>query len=158
MRCKHQHLCFKNSSMSQRNVYSHLVTIKVSIECCTYQRVQLNCFTFNKLRLECLDTEPVQGRSTVEENRMSLQHVFKNIPNEWIFSVYNFLRALYSLYNTTLNHLADDKWFEEFCSHVFRKTTLMKFHIRTYHNYGTCRIVNTFTEEVLTEATLFSFQ
>src|SRR4051812_41679077 len=100
----------------------------------------------------------MQRRSTVEENRMSFQNIFKNIPNNSVFTVNNFLRALYGLYNTALNHLADDERLEELCCHIFRQTALVQFQFRSYNNYRTCRIVNTFTEQVLTETSLLSFQ
>ncbi len=46
-------------------MYSHLVTVKVSIERCTYKRVQLNGLTFDELRLKSLYTQTVKGRGTV---------------------------------------------------------------------------------------------
>ena len=70
---------------------SHLVTVEVGVESCTNKGMQLNSFTFNKFWLECLNTKPVQCRSTVQQNRMSFQYIFKNIPNNRIFAVNNFL-------------------------------------------------------------------
>ncbi len=46
-------------------MYSHLVTVKVSVEGCTYQWVQLNGLTFYELRLKSLYTQTVKGRGTV---------------------------------------------------------------------------------------------
>src|SRR5258706_1378188 len=139
-------------------MHSHLVTVKVSVECSTYQRMQLDSFSFYQLRLECLDTESVQRRSTVEQNRMSFQNVFKNIPYDSVLAVYNFFSTLNGLNNTTLYHLADDKRFEEFCSHIFRQAALVQFQFRSYNNNRTRRIVDTFTEQVLTKTSLFSLQ
>src|SRR5258706_12588115 len=109
-------------------MHSHLVTVKVSVESSTYQRMQLDSFSFYQLRLECLDTESVQRRSTVEQNRMSFQNVFKNIPYDSVLAVYNFFSTLNGLNNTTLNQLADEKRFKEISSQIFRQSELIEFH------------------------------
>ena len=46
-------------------VNSHLVTIEIGVERCTYQWMKLDCLTFYKDRLKCLDTQSVKCRSTV---------------------------------------------------------------------------------------------
>ena len=66
VRSKHKDLCFHNGSVAQRQVYSHLVTIEVGVECRTYERVKLDCLSFDKFWLECLNTKTVQRRSTVK--------------------------------------------------------------------------------------------
>ncbi len=76
---------------------SHLVTVEVSVESCTYERVKLNCLSFYKLWLECLNTKPVKCRSTVKKNRMSLEHIFKDIPDNRIFPVDDLLGRFYGL-------------------------------------------------------------
>ena len=43
----------------------HLVTVKVSVECRTYERMKLDRLTLNQNRLKRLDTQSVQGRCTV---------------------------------------------------------------------------------------------
>ncbi len=91
MRGKHQHLGLKDGAVAQWQVNCHLVTVEVSVESCTDQRVKLNCFSFYKLWLEGLDTQTVKCRSPVEKNRMTLENVFKNIPYDGIFPVDDFL-------------------------------------------------------------------
>ena len=117
MALKHQNLCFNNSFIAQRKVNSHLVAVEVGIKCGTSQGVQLNCLTFNQLRLKSLDTETVQGRSTVKQNGVTFHDKFENVPNNGITTVYDLLRALYGLYNTALNQATNNKWFIEFGSH-----------------------------------------
>ena len=155
---KHQHLCFKNSFITQRQVYRHLVTIEVGIERCTCQRMQLDSFTLNHLRLECLDTQTVQSRRTVQQYRMSFHYMFQDIPNHRFLTIYNLLCRLNGLYNTTFNQFTNDKWFVQFGSHQFRNTAFTHFQFRTYNDYRTCRVVNTLTQQVLTETSLFTFQ
>ena len=106
---KHQHLCFKNCFITQRQVNSHLVTVKVGVECRTCQRVQLDSFTFDHFRLESLNTQTVQGRSTVQQYRVSLHYMFQDIPNHRLFAVYDFLCRLNSLNDTTFDEFANNK-------------------------------------------------
>ena len=49
----------------QRQMNSHLVTVKVCVKRSTYQRMELDRFTFHQDRFKCLDSQSVQGRSTV---------------------------------------------------------------------------------------------
>ena len=155
---QHQDLSFKNCSVTEWQVNSHLVTVEVSVESCTYERVQSDSLTFNEFRLESLDTETVQCRSTVQQYWVSFQYVFENIPNDRVFTVNDFLCWFDSLHNTAFYHLTDDKWFVEFCRHIFWKTAFVHIKFRTDNDNRTTWVVNTFTEQVLTETTLFTFQ
>ena len=137
---------------------SHLVTIEVGVECSTSQWVQLYSLTLNHLRLESLDTETVKCRSTVKHYRMTLHYILQDIPNNRFATINDLLSTLYSLYNTTLNQLTNDKWFVKFSSHQFRKTALTHLQLRTNDDYRTSRVVNTLTQQVLTETSLFTLQ
>ena len=55
VRRKHQQLSFQNSSVAQRHVNRHLISIEIRVECRSYQWVKMNRFTFNQFWLECLD-------------------------------------------------------------------------------------------------------
>ena len=89
---------------------------------------------------------------------MTLHHVLQDIPDNRFATVNNLLGTLNSLYDTTLYQLTDDEWFVKLSSHQLRKTALTHLQLRTYDDYGTCRVVNTLTEEVLTETTLLTLQ
>src|ERR1051325_601890 len=158
VRCKHKELRLENSSVAERNVNSHLVTVKVGIERSTNERVQLDRFTFDKLGLESLDTEAVQRGGTVQENGMSFQDVLENVPHDGLFAINDLLRAFHRLHNSSFDKLADDEWFEKFGCHFFGQTALVQFQFRTYHDHGTCGIVDTLTDRMLAETTLFSFE
>ena len=155
---KHQHLSFENSLVTKRQVHGHLVTIEVGIEGGTSQGVQLNGFTLNHFGLESLDTETVQSRGTVEEYGVSFHHVLENIPYNGIFAIDDFLRRLPRLDDTALDELADNKRFIELGCHVFGQTAFIHFQFRTYHDNRTGRVVDTFTEKILTETSLLTFQ
>ena len=123
MRLKHQHLSLQNSFITQRQVNSHLVTVKVSIESRTCQWVQLNSFSFNHLRLKRLNTQTVQCRCTVQQYRMTFHYMFQNIPDNSFFTIYNLLGTLHGLHNTTFNQLTYNERFVQFSCHQFRNTT-----------------------------------
>ena len=139
-------------------MHCHLVTVEVGVECRTCEWVKLNCLALDELWLEGLNTEAVQCRSTVEEHWVTLHHVFQNVPNHGFLAVHNLLGALHSLHNAALNELADYEWLVKFGCHVFWNTALAHLQLRAYHDYRTSRIVDTLTEEVLTETTLLTFK
>ena len=91
MRCEHKDLGLKHCSVSEREVYSHLVTIEVGVESRTYEWVETYSLTFHEFRLERLNTKAVQCRSTVKEYRVAFQDILKNIPYHRVLTVNNFL-------------------------------------------------------------------
>ena len=158
VRLKHQKLSFKDSLVGEGKVNSHLVTVEVCIECRTCEWVQLDCLTFNHAGLECLNTQTVQCRCTVEKHWVSLHHVFEDVPNNRIATVYNLLGRLHSLHDTALDELTDDERLVKFSSHQLWQTAFTHVELRTHDNNGTCRVVNTFTEKVLTETSLLTLE
>ena len=158
MRLKHQNLSLQYSLIRQRQMHSHLVTIKVSIERRTCQRVQLYSLTLNHLGLESLNTQTVQSRRTVQQDRVSLHHILQDIPNHRILAVYNLLSRLHRLDNTTLDELADNERFVQLGSHQFRQATLTHLQLRANNDDRTRRIIHTLTQQVLTETSLLTLQ
>ena len=51
---------------------------------------------------------------------------------------------------------ADDERFEQDQSHFLRQTALVQFQLRTDNDHGTTRVVDSFTQQVLTETTLLT--
>ena len=89
---------------------------------------------------------------------MTLHNVLQDIPDDWLTTVNNLLCRLDSLYDTALYELTYNEWFVKLGSHKFWQTALTHLQLRTYNDYRTCRVVNTLTEEVLTETSLLTFQ
>ncbi len=114
--------------------------------------MKLDSLAFDHPRLEGLDTEPVEGRRTVQKNRMSLHDVLQDVPDHRISPVDDLLGRLYGLDYASFEELADDERLVELRRHKLRKTALVHLQFRTYDDYGTRGIVHTFSEEVLTEA------
>ena len=155
-----QHECtgFRLGFHRKWQVACHLVTIEVGIECRADQRMQFDSPAFPKDRFESLDTETMQCRGTVEENRMFLNDIFQDIPY-FIADTFNlFLGILDISSNTLFNEFLHDEGLKQFQCHFLRQTALMHFQFRTDNDNGTAGIVNTFTEEVLTETALFPLQ
>ena len=137
---------------------SHLVTVEVSVVCCTYERMKLNCTAFNKYRLECLDTKSMKCRCTVKHNRMLLDNVFKDVPDLCLESFNHSLCRLNIVCKSLFNKLLHNEGLEKLDSHFLRKTALENLKLRAYNDNRTSRIVNKFTEKVLTETSLFTLK
>ena len=158
VRSEHKHLRFENSFVAEREVDSHLVTVEVRVEGGTGQRMELNSLTLDHLRLEGLDTETVKCRSTVQEDGMALHDVLEDIPYDGILAVYDLLSALNRLDDTALDELTDDEGLVELSGHILRQTALVHLQLRADDDDRTGRVVDTLTEEVLTEATLLTLE
>ena len=49
---------------------SHLIAVKIGVECSTHQRMQLDSLSFNQRRFKSLNTQTMQSRGAVEHHRM----------------------------------------------------------------------------------------
>ena len=153
----HQRTRFQLGFQRQRYVNSHLVTIEVGVICRTNQRVQLDSFTFDQYRFKCLDTQTVQCWRTVQQYRVFADNFVQDIPHDSFFTLNHFLRGFDGGGEATQFQLAVDERFEQLQRHFLRQTALMQTQVRTYGNDRTTGVVNTLTEQVLTETTLFTF-
>ena len=105
-----------------------------------------------------MDTKTVKCRGTVQEHRVTLHYIFEDVPYHRFLAVDNLLGTLHSLHDAAFNELADDERLVKLCCHKFWYTALMHLQFGTNHDYRTCRIVDTLTEEVLTETTLLTLE
>ena len=152
----HQRTRFELSFQCQRYVYGHLVAVEVGVVRGADQRVQLNSLTFDQYRFKRLDTQTVKGRRTVQENRVFTDYFSENVPNLWQFALNHFLGSFNGSRETAHFQLAKNERLEQLKCHFFRQTALVQTQGRTYGNYRTTRVVNTLTEQVLTETTLLT--
>ena len=88
--------------------------------------MQLNRFSLNQYRFKSLNTKSVKSWSSVEKNWMLFYNFIKNIPNFFLFFFDHFLSALNRGYKPTLFELVENKWLEQFQSHLFWKSTLVE--------------------------------
>ena len=138
-------------------MYRHLVTVKVGVKRGTYQRMQLNGFTFNQDRFKRLNTQTVQGRRTVQHNRMFADDLIQNIPYYRHFLFDQFFGRLHGGGFAAQFQLMENKRFEQLQGHFFRQTALVQTQVWAYGNHGTTGVVHTFTQQVLTETTALTF-
>ena len=136
----------------------HLVTVEVSVEGATSQRVKLNCLTFNELRLEGLNTQAVQRRCTVQQHGVLTDDVVEDVPHLGALAFNLALCSLHILSEVLLNQALHDEGLEEFQSHLLGQTTLMKLQLRADDDNGTTRVVDALTQKVLTETTLLTLE
>ena len=136
----------------------HLVTIKVSVEACTDERMKLDGFSFHKRRFECLDSQPVKRGGTVQHNRMILDDILQDIPDARLKPFHHLLGILDIMADVSGYKLLHDERLEQLDCHLLRNTTLIDLHLRSDNNNGTAGIVDTLSEKVLTEASALSLQ
>ena len=158
VRGEHQEFALELCSRGQRNMNRHLVTVEVRVERSTDKRMQTDRRTFNEDRVERLNRKSVQGRRTVEHDRMSFGHLFENIPDDRLSTLDHFLCAADGVSITATFEVADNKRLKQNKRHLLRKTALCEFQFRTDNDDRTSGVVNTFTEQVLTETSLLAFQ
>ena len=130
---------------------SHLVSVEVGVICRTNEGMKLDRFTFHKDRLKRLDTQSVKRGGTVQHDRMLLDHFLEHIPYLGLQSLDHFLCILYIVSCSVCNKLFHNKRLEQLDRHLFRKTALIDLQLRSYDDNGTSGIVDTFSEQVLTE-------
>ena len=134
----------------------HLVTIEVGVKGRTYERVKLDGLTLDEGRLEGLDTESVQGRGTVQHDRVALDDIFEDVPYLRIQTVNHLLRVLDVVCLTGLNQLLHHERLEQLEGHLLRNTALIDLQLRSYDDNRTSGVVNSLTEQVLTETSLLT--
>ena len=81
VRRHHQCARFELRFDGQRHVHGHLVTVEVSVERGTDERMQLDGLTLDQHRLERLDAETVQRRCAVQHDRVLANDFFEDIPD-----------------------------------------------------------------------------
>ncbi|MBA7666521.1 hypothetical protein ES703_74602 [subsurface metagenome] len=137
-------------------MHRHLVAVEVSIEPPAGQRMQHNGVTFDQYRLKGLNAHSMEGRRTVEQDRMLMNNFFEDIPDLFVTSFNHSLSAFNCIGQATLFKFANNKRLIQLQSYFLRQTALIKFQIRAYHNYRPSRVIHTLTKQVLTESSLLA--
>ena len=158
VRTEHQQLRLQDGGIAQRQVHGHLVTVEVGVEGRTCQRVQLHGLALDELRLEGLDTQTVQRRGAVHQHGVSLDDVLQNAPDYGVLAVDDLLGRLHRLDDAALDELADHERLVELGGHVLRNTHLVHLQLGADDDDRTGRVVDTLTEQVLTEAALLALE
>ncbi len=93
-RTEHQHRGFDLRFRRKRNVHGHLVAVEVRVERGADERVNADGFSFDEHGLKSLNAETVQRGSAIEQDRMLLNDVFENVPNDRFLLLDHFLGLL----------------------------------------------------------------
>ena len=125
IRRHHQHARFDLRFDRKRYVDRHLIAVEVRVERGANERVKLNRLALDQHGLESLHAEPMQRRCAVEENRMLLDHLSKNVPNLGAFVLNHLPRGLNGRHESLLLELGINKGLEELECHAVRKAALM---------------------------------
>ena len=158
VRREHQHTRLRLSFNRERKVNGHLVTVEVSVERCTDERVKLDCLAFNELRLERLDSQAVKGRCAVQQNGAVANDFFELSPHLGVRTFNGALCALDRRCESFVLELLDDVGLEQFKGHLLGQTTLVQFELRADDDDRTARVVDSLSEKVLTESTLLTLE
>ena len=100
----------------------------------------------------------MQGRRAVQHNRVLFNNIFQHVPNLRLETLYHFLGRFDIVGQSAGNQFFHNERFEQLNGHFLRQTTLINLQLRTYNDNRTAGIVNTFSEKVLTETSLLTFQ
>ena len=118
--------------------------------------MQLDGLALYQDRLKGLDTQSVQGRGTVQHNRMLFDNILQHIPYLRLQSLYHLLGILYIVGGSVGNQLLHNKGLKQLNGHFLRKAALVYLKFRSNHDNGTSGIVHTLSKQVLTETSLLT--
>ncbi|MBA7648340.1 hypothetical protein ES703_56126 [subsurface metagenome] len=148
--------CLAYRGFGQRDVTRHLVAIKISVERRADQRVNLDGAAINENGLKCLDAEAMQSRRPVQPDRSFLYHFLEYIVDFRFGSFHKSPGALDVRSESLLYQAVHDKRFKEFQGHSSGQTALVQSELRANHDNGATAVVDPFSQQVLTEAPLFT--
>ena len=155
---QHQDTSLSLSLSRQWQMDSHLVTIEVRVVGRASQWMELQSTALSEDWLKSLNTQTMQGWGTVQKHWMLLNNIFQHIPYLFLGTLNHTLSVLNIVSNLLTNQLLHNKWLEKLQSHFLWQTTLMELQLRAYNDNGTSRVVNTLTQQVLTETSLLTLK
>ena len=120
--------------------------------------MKLDSLALYQHRLESLDSQSVKRRRTVEHYRMLFDDAFQYVPDFRSYFFHHSLGALDVVSIALLNQLFHYERLEQLESHFLRKSALVELELRSYYDYGTSRVVDTLSEQVLSESSLLTLE
>ena len=153
---KHKVDGFLLGCLAKWDVDGHLVTVEVRVESRADKRMETDCASIDEFWLEGLDGETVQGWCTVEQDRVIADDLLNDIEDDWLITINDLVGSLVGGDMTRGDEDRGDEWAEKLDRHFAWKTALIHLEVWSNGDDGTARIVDTFAEEVLTEASLFA--
>ena len=136
----------------------HLVSVEVGVEGMTDKRMELEGLSVDKHRLEGLDSKPVQRRCSVEHDGVLLDHFVQDRPDFAGLGLYEGLGLLDVAGQVVLDKLLDQERLEELESHLGGNSALVHPELRTDDDNRTSAVVDTLSEQVLSETALLTLE
>ena len=134
MRGKHQDRGLDLGFGRERDVHGHLVAVEVRVEGGADERMDLDRLTFHEHGLEGLDAKTVQGRGAVQKDRVVLDDLFKDVPDDGVLHLHHLFSLLDGGAVAGLFETVIDEGLEEFERHLLGKTALVQLQLRTNHD------------------------
>ena len=158
MRGKHQDRSFDLGFGRERDVHGHLVAVEVGVEGGADQRMDLDGLAFDEHRLKRLDAEAVEGRGAVEQDRVILDDLFEDVPDDGLLHLDHLFGLLDGGAVAGLFETVIDEGLEELERHLLGQAALVQLQLGADHDDRTAGVVDALAEQVLTEAALLALE
>ena len=158
VRGQHQHAGFNLRLRRERNVHGHLVAVEVGVEGGADQRMNLDGLAFHQHRLKSLNAEAMKRGSAVEQNRVVLDDLFKDVPHYRLLHLYHFFGLLDGGALAGLLKAVIDERLEELERHLLGQAALVQLELGADHDNRPAGVVDAFAEQVLAETALFALE
>ena len=146
VRREHQDVCFRLRFEGQWQVDGHLVAVEVGVVAGADQRMQRDGVAFDENWLEGLDTHAVQRRRAVEQDRVLVDDLLKDVPYLGIAPLQHPLGRLDRIGEPVFLEFADDEGLVEFKRDLLGEAALMEFEFRPHDDDGSGRVVDPLAE------------
>ena len=120
--------------------------------------MQFECAALDQDRLESLDPQAVQGRRTVQQDRMILDDDFQCVPNLVLGAFHHLAGGFDIIGNAGFHQPFHHERLEQLQGHFFRQAALIHLQIRADDDNRTAGVVHTLTQQVLPETALFALE
>ncbi len=142
----------------ERDVNGHLVAVEVRVEGGADERMDLDGFAFDEHGLEGLDAETVKRRGAVQQDRVILDDLFEDVPDDGLLHLDHLFGLLDGSAVAGLLEAVVDEGLEELERHLLGQTALVQLQLGADDDDRTAGVVDALAEEVLTEAALLALE
>ena len=125
-------------------MHGHLVAVEVGVEGGADQGVQLDGTSIHQFRLEGLDSQTVQGRGPVEQDRVPLDHLLQHLHDLIVGALNQLLGRLDVVHDVLADQAMDHERLEQLDRHLLGQAALMHLQLRTHHDHGTAGVIHPF--------------
>ena len=155
---EHEHARLGLRLGGQRQVDGHLVAVEVGVERRADERVDLDGLALDEDGLEGLDTESVQRRRPVQEDRVLLDDLLEDVPHLRAPALDHALGRLDVLGQLAVDEALHDEGLEQLERHLLGQTALVQLERRPDDDHRTAGIVDALAQQVLAEAALLALE